>query len=202
VQIANFRSSSAEDWPAVREGQRQVLALQNTGMAVTIDIGNPDDVHPLNKRSVGGRLALIARATVYGEHVQYSGPLVRELTRESGALRVWFTRVGGGLQAHGGSLTAFEIAGSEGKFHAAEARIDGDTVLVSANDVKEPVAVRYGWANSPACNYLTGRNCPHRLLRYRCRRSTETRYSISGASAPRSSASDTRNGRIAAPVWK
>jgi sialate O-acetylesterase len=160
VQISDFKSSGAEDWPAIREGQRKTLALRNTGMVVTIDIGNPDDVHPLDKKDVGARLALIARSMVYGEQVEYSGPLVREITRETGALRVWFDHAGSGLQAHGASLAGFEIAGSDGKFRAAEARIDGQTVLVNAAGVSDPVTVRYGWANSPTCNLFNHDGLP------------------------------------------
>ena len=160
VQIANFTSTPEEDWAAVREGQRQALSLRNTGMVVTIDIGNPDDVHPLNKREVGSRLALIARANVYGENLEYSGPLVRQLTREPHALRVWFDHIGTGLETHTPSLRGFEVAGQDGRFHIANVRIDGTTVIVSSNEVADPVAVRYGWANNPACDLFNREGLP------------------------------------------
>jgi sialate O-acetylesterase len=160
VQISSFTSTPKEDWAIIREAQRRTLELRNTGMAVTIDIGNPDDVHPLNKRDVGARLALIARATVYGEPVEYSGPLFRQLTRDDRALRVWFDHARSGMEAHGASLTGFEIAGSDGKFRPAEARIDEQTVVVSSAEVREPVAVRYGWANSPNCNLFNKEGLP------------------------------------------
>ena len=160
VQIANFKSTPAEDWPTIREGQRSALALRHTGMAVTIDIGNPDDVHPLDKLDVGHRLALIARATVYHEPVEYSGPLFRELTRDGNGLRVWFDHVGTGLLAKGLTLTGFEIAGQDGKFVPAQARIDGNTVVVSSPTIERPTAVRYGWANSPDCNLFNHEGLP------------------------------------------
>jgi sialate O-acetylesterase len=156
VQIANFKSTAEEDWPTIREGQRKTLALRNTGMAVTIDIGNPEDVHPLNKLDVGHRLALIARAEVYRENVEFSGPTVRQITRDAHALRVWFDHTHGGLTTKGQALSAFEVAGRDGQFKPADARVDGMTVLVSNSTVEEPVAVRYGWANSPECNLWNG----------------------------------------------
>jgi sialate O-acetylesterase len=160
VQIANFKSSEIEDWPTVREGQRQALALRNTGMAVTIDIGNPDDVHPLDKIDVGHRLALIARATVYGEPIEYSGPMFRQVVRDTNGLRVLFDHVGGGLMVRGTTLTSFEIAGADGKFQPAEAHIDGNTIVVTSSAVQEPAAVRYGWANSPECNLFNKEGLP------------------------------------------
>jgi sialate O-acetylesterase len=160
VQISNFTSTPAEDWSTIREAQRKALALRNTGMVVTIDIGDPDDVHPLNKLDVGNRLSLIARATVYGESIEYSGPLFRQLTREPGALRVWFDHAGAGLQVHGAALTGFEVAGSDGHFQAAEAHIDGNSLIIRSNTVPEPVSVRYGWENNPSCNLFNREGLP------------------------------------------
>ena len=79
VQLANFTSTNLEDWPTIREAQRKTLVLRNTAMVVTIDIGNPEDVHPTNKQDVGARLALAGRAVAYGEAIEYSGPLFREI---------------------------------------------------------------------------------------------------------------------------
>jgi sialate O-acetylesterase len=160
VQISSFTSTPEEDWAVIREAQRKTLDMADTGMAVSIDIGNPDDVHPLNKRDVGARLALIARAKVYGENVEYSGPLFRQLTMEDGVLRAWFDHAKNGLEVRGPSLTAFEIAGQDGKFHPALARIDGQTVVVSSTEVRDPVTVRYGWANSPNCNLFNKEGLP------------------------------------------
>jgi sialate O-acetylesterase len=160
VQIANFKSTEAEDWPTIRQAQLETLALRNTGMAVTIDIGNPDDVHPLNKLDVGHRLALIARANVYGEEIESSGPLENEITRDANGLRVWFHHAWNGLTTKGPALSSFEVAGADGKFQPAEARIDGPTVVVTSANVPLPVSVRYGWANSPDCNLFNKEGLP------------------------------------------
>src|SRR5262249_51686187 len=132
---------------------------RNTGMAVTIDIGNPDDVHPLDKLDVGHRLALIARANVYGEQVEHSGPMENEIARDGNGLRVYFHHAEG-LNAKGTAPTGFEVAGSDGKFQPAETRIDGSTVIVTSTAVAHPVSVRYGWANSPDCNLFNKEGLP------------------------------------------
>jgi sialate O-acetylesterase len=129
-------------------------------MVVTIDIGTPDNVHPPDKVDVGARLALAARALSYGEDISYSGPIYRRATPEGNAIRVWFEHRAKGLMAKGGALTGFEVAGAEGKFVAATARIDGNTVVVSSDAVPEPRFVRYGWANSPQCNLFNGEGLP------------------------------------------
>jgi sialate O-acetylesterase len=160
VQISNFRSNAEEDWAALREQQRRTLELSNTAMAVTIDIGNPDNVHPTDKVDVGVRLALAARALSYGEDISYSGPMFRQATPEGSAIRVWFDHHAKGLVAKDGALTAFEVAGLDGKFVAATATIDGNTVVATSPTVAEPVYVRYGWANSPECNLFNGAGLP------------------------------------------
>ena len=160
VQISNFKSNATEDWAELREQQLKTLALRNTAMAVTIDIGNPDNVHPTDKVDVGFRLALAARALAYGEDVSYSGPIFRQATPEGGAIRVWFDHHAKGLTAKGGELTGFEVAGADGRFLSATAKIDGDTVVVTSDAVSEPKFVRYGWANSPQCNLFNGEGLP------------------------------------------
>ena len=95
MQIANWNTAAEDLWPDVRDAQRQTLALKNTGMAVTIDIGDAVDIHPKNKQDVGLRLALAARAIAYGEKVEWSGPLYRQVTQEEHALRVWFDHADG-----------------------------------------------------------------------------------------------------------
>jgi sialate O-acetylesterase len=160
VQIANFKSTPAEDWATIRQAQLETLALRDTGMAVTLDIGNPDDVHPLDKLNVGHRLALIARANVYGEQVEYSGPLLRQITREGSGLRVWFSHAAEGLLVKGATLSSFETAGADGKFQPADARVDGGTIVVTSAAVVNPVSVRYGWANSPECNLFNKDGLP------------------------------------------
>ncbi len=159
VQISAFKSTPAEDWAELREQQLKALELRNTAMAVTIDIGNPDNVHPTDKVDVGLRLARAARALSYGESIEYSGPLFREATPEGAAIRVWFDHAEG-LTAKGAAVSGFEVAGADGKFAAAAARIDGATIVASSPDVAQPVFVRYGWANSPDCNLFNGAGLP------------------------------------------
>ncbi len=159
VQISNFRSTPLEDWASLRQQQLETLGLHNTAMAVTIDIGNPDDVHPTDKVDVGHRLALAARDLTYGESVEYSGPIFRQATPEGSAIRVWFDHAKG-LTAKGGEVTAVEVAGPDGKFMPARATIEGETIIASSPDVPTPVAVRYGWANSPQCNLFNGDALP------------------------------------------
>ncbi len=137
----------------------ETLGLRNTAMAVTIDIGNPVDVHPTDKIDVGHRLALAARNLSYGEPVEYSGPMFRQATPEGTAIRVWFDHAKG-LTAKGGEVTGFEVAGTDGKFSPATAKIDADTVVASSPEVPSPVYVRYGWANSPQCNLFNGESLP------------------------------------------
>jgi sialate O-acetylesterase len=160
VQLANFKTGPDSRWPELRDAQRQTLALVNTGMAVTIDIGNPDDIHPKNKQDVGLRLALAARAISYGEKIEYSGPLYRLATPEGAAIRVWFDHTGPGLMAKGGALKGFEIAGANHKFVAAEARIDGSTVVVSSPSVTAPAYVGYGWSDNPDGNLYNAEGLP------------------------------------------
>jgi sialate O-acetylesterase len=159
VQISNFKSTPAEDWALLRDQQLKTLELRNTAMAVTIDIGNPDNVHPTDKVDVGLRLARAARALSYGETVEYSGPLFRQATPEGAAMRVWFDHAEG-LNAKGGTVTGLEVAGADGKFVPATATIDGVALLVSSPEVAAPSFVRYGWANSPDCNLFNGEGLP------------------------------------------
>jgi sialate O-acetylesterase len=159
VQISNYKSTPAEDWAALREQQLKTLEMRNTAMAVTIDIGDPDDVHPTDKVDVGLRLARAARALSYGESIEYNGPLFRQVTPEGTSIRAWFDHAKG-LTAKGGEVTGFEVAGDDGKFSPATARIDGETVVATSPSVVEPVFVRYGWANSPQCNLLNDEGLP------------------------------------------
>jgi sialate O-acetylesterase len=163
VQISSYKSNATEDWASLRQQQVETLALKNTAMAVTIDIGNPDNVHPTDKLDVGHRLAIAARALSYGEKLEYSGPLFRLAVPDSlagiGAMRVWFDHAKG-LNAKGGEVTGVEVAGKDGKFVPAKAVIEGETILASSPDVPQPVAVRYGWANSPQCNLFNGEGLP------------------------------------------
>jgi sialate O-acetylesterase len=158
VQLANYNSPD-KAWPVLREGQRQALALRNTAMAVTIDIGEAGNIHPSDKKTVGVRLSLAARALAYGANVEYSGPAVRQVTSEPGALRVWFEHAAG-LAAHGGEVHGFEIAGDDNKFVPALARIEGATVVVRSDAVEQPAHVRYGWDDDPHCNLYNSAGLP------------------------------------------
>lgn len=159
VQISNFKSTPLEDWASLRQQQVDTLGLRNTAMAVTIDIGNPDDVHPTDKIDVGHRLALAARHLSYHEDVDYLSPMFRQATPEGVSIRAWFDAAHG-LMAKGGEVTGFEVAGADGKFSPASAKVDGETVVASSPDVPNPVYVRYGWANSPQCNLFNGEGLP------------------------------------------
>jgi sialate O-acetylesterase len=160
VQLANYTAGGGDSWPLVRDAQRQALGLSNTGMAVTIDIGNPKDIHPKDKKDVGIRLALAARAITFGEKLESSGPLYRQVTpTETSSLRVWFDHADG-LKATSTSLTGFEIAGTDRKFKPAEARIEGSTIIVSSPEVPSPAYVRYGWADNPTCDLINSANLP------------------------------------------
>ncbi len=159
VQISNFKSTPAEDWAVLREQQLKTLELKNTAMAVTIDIGTPDNVHPPDKLDVGLRLARAARVLSYGEKLEYSGPIFRQATPEGASIRAWFNHANG-LMAKGGAVTGFEVAGADGKFVPAAAKIEGESIVASSPDVAQPVFVRYGWANSPDCDLFNGDGLP------------------------------------------
>ena len=137
------------------------LSLRNTGMATIIDIGEASNIHPKNKQDVGKRLALWALAQTYGKDIVYSGPLYKSMKVDRGKIRLSFDQAGGGLVARGGgALKGFSIAGADRKFVWADAKIDGNTVVVSSDDVANPVAVRYAWADNPVCNLYNKENLP------------------------------------------
>ncbi len=163
VQISSFNSPS-EDWGRVRDAQRRTLQVANTAMAVTLDVGLADNVHPPDKQTVAARLALPARAMVYGEKVAYASPLFREATRElqpdgSYAMRVWFEH-GEGLTYRGKPATGFELAGRDGKYVAAQAQVQGESVLVSASSIHEPAYVRFGWMSVVENNLYNAQGLP------------------------------------------
>lgn len=162
VQIAPFRYGGDKGETArLREAQRRTLSLSNTGMAVTMDIGNPDDIHPANKQDVGKRLALWALARTYGKSdIEYSGPLAVEIAPTQSGVNVRFEHARG-LTARGGKLESFEVAGDDGQFVPAEATIIGaDTIQVSSPRVRDPRAVRYGWCDACAPNLFNAAGLP------------------------------------------
>jgi len=182
VQLANFRGVDREpvesNWAELREAQSMTLSLPATGEAVIIDIGEAKDIHPKNKQDVGARLALSALAVAYGQKLCYSGPVYDSMKVEGAKVRVSFKHLCKGLVTKpfsdpvlpsGPSLAkrfgvdvagmrpksevlGFSIAGADKKFVWAQAKIDGDTVVVWSDQVAKPVAVRYAWANNPVCN--------------------------------------------------
>ena len=163
VQLPNFIQAydpTDRTWARLREAQAAGLQLPKTGMAVTIDCGDPKDIHPQNKPTVGRRLAAIALSQTYGVPCDWSGPRFAGATREGAAMRVRFTHADTGLIAEGKPPTAFELAGADRKFHPATASIDRDTVIVKSPAVPEPVAVRYAWTNDPVANLFNGAGLP------------------------------------------
>ena len=154
VQLASFNaangnSKNGSTWAELREAQTKTLSLPNTGMAVTTDIGNPTNIHPKDKQDVGKRLAAIAFHNVYGENNVYSGPMYQSMKITGNKITVNLTHTGSGLMVKDkyGYLTGFEIAGADKKFHYAKAYMDGSNVVVYSDDVPDPVAVHYGWAD-------------------------------------------------------
>ena len=135
--------------------------VEHSGLACLIDIGEAGDIHPKNKQEVGRRLALIARAKNYGEQgLEYSGPLYEGYQIEGQAIRIAFSHARGLRTADGGPLRGFAIAGSDHRWHWAQARIDGQSVVVTCPDVKAPVAVRYAWHVNPICNLQNADGLP------------------------------------------
>jgi len=156
VQLANYKNPpdepGASEWAELREAQHQTLSLPNTGEAVTIDIGEANDIHPKNKQDVGYRLAINALAKTYGKPFEYSGPEYKSFTKEGDKIILTFTHIGNGLKVKSryGYVEGFAIAGADKKFYWAKAELVGtDKVAVSSPEVKSPVAVRYGWADNP-----------------------------------------------------
>ncbi len=166
VQLANFTPQLPEpgdsDWAELREAQTMTLDLPKTAMAVTIDIGEADDIHPRNKQDVGTRLALNALDQVYRESPPYFSPVYYNMFRRGDNIVVWLEHAYKGLEARGGGeLKGFAIAGADRKFVWAKAEIVGQRrVRVWSDYVRDPVAVRYGWANNPDCNLVNGVGLP------------------------------------------
>ena len=164
VQLANYmdipEQPVEDDWAELREAQMMALTLPNTGMAVTIDIGEMFDIHPRNKQDVGHRLALAAKKVAYGQDLVYSGPLYKSYEVNGSDVEISFDHVGKGLMVKGEKLSGFQIAGENRKFYWADAQIVGGEVFVSSDKVKNPVAVRYGWAQNPQCNLYNKNGLP------------------------------------------
>lgn len=154
VQLPNYGDynymPSESNWALLRDAQFKALSLPNTAMAVTIDIGEWNDIHPWNKDEPGRRLALLAEKMVYGENIVSSGPLFHSQKIEGNKIIISFTNIGSGLISNDGQdLNEFAIAGADKKFVWAKAKIEGNKVIVSSDEVPNPLYVRYAWADSP-----------------------------------------------------
>lgn len=189
IQLAAFGLRQTEEQPVqeesgfaiVREAQlNTVLRDPRAALVVTTDIGDPDDIHPTNKQDVGQRSALAALARVYGQQVAFTGPILSACDREGSRVRLRFDHADSGLMAgrkdglapvepaEDGNLLGFALAGKDGVYHAAEALIEGDCVLLSAPDVPEPASVRYNWFDSPIGNLYNGAGLPASPFRADC----------------------------------
>lgn len=150
-----------DDWAALREVQAfTARTVTNSGLAVTIDVGNAKDIHPRDKKEVGDRLALLALANTYGEKIPCSGPQFVSAEPIPGALKLRFEDTDGGLVVKGEKLEEFCVCGEDRKWHWADARIDGDTVIVSSPEVPKPVFVRYAWQSNPNATLFNGAGLP------------------------------------------
>ena len=165
VQLANFMAVKEEpgedSWAELREAQLLTLRQPNTAMAVAIDIGDAEDIHPKNKQEVGRRLALGALRVAYDKKVIHSGPIYHSMQREGNTIRLLFDYVGEGLVIKNGPpLLGFAIAGADRQFRWAKAELDGNEVVVWHEDIPNPVAVRYAWTANPRCNLYNSAGLP------------------------------------------
>jgi len=165
VSLANYQDASDQPrnnaWAELREAQAMTVKNDpNCGLAVAIDIGDEKDIHPKNKREVGRRLALSALAKTYGKQVAGSGPWFREMKVEGEKIRLNFDHTAGGLKFKGETDKSFAIAGADGKFTWAKAEIDGESIIVSSQEVKSPVAVRYAWDANPQAALYNAADLP------------------------------------------
>ena len=155
VQLPNYDDAidpTKVSWAYFREGQSRTLAIPHTGMAVTVDIGEPGDIHPKSKQEVGRRLALLALSDAYKINVPSRSPEYSQILIKGDEAQLTFNHAEGGLVARGKSIKGFAIAGTDRKWYPATVRIERDHVSVSSPQVAAPVAVRYGWADNPECN--------------------------------------------------
>ncbi|MBP1755549.1 MAG: beta-galactosidase/beta-glucuronidase, partial [Firmicutes bacterium] len=155
VQLPNFEEANPEpvesDWAILREGQRRTLQVPGTGMAVTIDVGEWNDIHPVNKKEVGRRLSLTAQRVAYGDDtIVSSGPMIMDAERQDGKIKLKFDETGAGLTTNDGQKPGhIAIAGADGRFVWAETELAGNCVLVWSEAVPNPVCIRYAWAQNP-----------------------------------------------------
>lgn len=160
VQLASYRARASQDWPALREAQANALRLPNTGQAIAIDIGDITNIHPANKQDVGRRLARLALNRTYGMNIADRGPVVEKIEKENNGFRIYFKEAHKGLKTPSGICSGFELAGNNGIFRPAEAKVKGNTVFVSSPDVAAPVSVRYAWQNAPDAGLFNSYGLP------------------------------------------
>ncbi len=164
VQLANYFPRVLEPvqsgWAELREAQTMTLSTPGTGMALAIDIGEANDIHPTNKQTVGKRLALVALAKTYGEALEYSGPMFEKMEIQGKEIRLRFSHANGLKTADGAAPISFAISGADGKWFDANARIDGESIVTWSDDVPNPIAIRYAWKNNPAVNLVNGVGLP------------------------------------------
>lgn len=161
VQLPNYYAKG-DGWPLMRESMRECLSLPNTGMAITIDLGEKNEIHPRNKQDVGKRLSLWARNQVYHQSVTpYSGPLLESAEVISGSVRLRFQHAGSHLQTNNSlPLTGFEVSSADGIWKTAEARIEDNVVMLRSTEVQNPTEARYAWASWPDANLCNSANLP------------------------------------------
>lgn len=162
AQLAPFRRAdiASDEWARLREAQAAALALPHTGQAITLDVGDVNDIHPKDKATVGRRLARLALRRTYGFEVLDRGPVMTRVVREADGFRVYFENATGGLRTTAGAIRGFEVAGSDRVFHLAEAKAEDDTVWVRSAQVPEPVALRYAWRNDPEATLINRPGLP------------------------------------------
>ena len=150
-----------DEWAEMREAQALAAReVPNSGLAVTIDTGDANNIHPMDKKEVGERLALCALAKLYGKSVVFSGPTYASMEPLGNAVRIRFQHTDGGLVVKGRQLGEFSVAGADHKWYWADARIEGDSVIVSSSKVPEPKAVRYAWQSNPLATLFNGAGLP------------------------------------------
>lgn len=162
-QLSSIRTNNYKSkfWPEFRDQQRQCAAtIPNAGMAVTSDHGLPDDVHPREKREIGHRLALVARAKIFGEKIEFRGPQAVKATAQNSEVKIIFTHAAGLKTGDSQAVNSFEVAGDDDVFYPATATIDGEKVLLPAGAVSSPRRVRYGWQPFSAGNLVNGEGLP------------------------------------------
>jgi sialate O-acetylesterase len=162
VQIAPYIYSNPDSTESafLREAQQQALKLPNTGMVITLDIATVNNIHPPFKIEVGERLAVLALNNDYGIKMDVSGPVYKSMSKDGKSIKIQFDNIGNGLVAKGGKLTEFEIAGENGKYVRANAKIVDNMVVVSALDVTDPVSVRYCWHNGSTASLFNSAGLP------------------------------------------